>query len=627
MSDNRSEPETATFPGEADPVSRAWSDMRDRQERGLVFRAEDYLNSSDPFWADPDRVLDLVYAEHQLRSESGDPPGNAEIRERFPNLFDKFMRQLSVHDALEGEVEPEAKLPKSTKKAQSRTETLMAAAGPPRGGQPVVGGLPGIGKYRVITELGKGGQATVYRGFHPDLGRDVVIKISHHSLTPGSENAIRAEGRALAALTHPGIAAVLDFDLHEGRPFLVTEHIDGRSLDKVVAEAPMKPARTAAMMAEIAAAVAAAHGRGLLHLDLKPANILLGRDGRIRVIDFGLARLFATEPRENEPHEVSGTLAYMAPEQAVGDPSLLTPRTDIFGLGGVLYFLLTGYAPYRGTGIDEIFKRILAGDWDRSPLAGCEISSRIRGVCEKALAPKPDDRYASATEFAAALTPCRRMRWAKIGGIVVAAILALIAMGWLWPRSASSVKPVADTPPVRRFAQPVIRIQVFDPDLNRRRDLVYRAASTGDEVRFEVERPLGVYASLFAIDADGSVRVLASAGKDETGGMLGFPTEPNKLTQLTPPSGTMVVLLCGRAKGSITFDEVRAAAGLAPWPTLPPNSIVRVTKDKVEAEGGRGVGPPVSKPDPEGVVLRRLENVRIALGECEVVAGVAFSHR
>src|SRR5439155_23028533 len=175
---------------------------------------------------------------------------------------------------------------------------------------------------------------------------------------------------------HPGVARVLDFGLHVGRPFLVMEHVDGRSLEGIAAEARFPPEAAARLVARVAGAVAAAHGRGVLHCDLKPANVLIDRDGDPRVIDFGLARLF-TGGNAGGPHGLSGTPTYMAPEQAAGDPAGLTPRTDVFGRGAGLYFLLTGHPPYPPGPLADLLADVRAAAWDRARLARAGAPARL----------------------------------------------------------------------------------------------------------------------------------------------------------------------------------------------------------------------------------------------------------
>jgi serine/threonine protein kinase len=198
----------------------------------------------------------------------------------------------------------------------------------------------------VIAPLDAGGQGLVYRGLHPTLGRDVVIKLSRAAGGPADRDRLQEEGRILADLEHPNLARVYDLDVHDGRAFLVMEYVRGPHLEQFARQRPPSPRQAAALVAPVAQALAAAHRRGVVHRDVKPKNILIDEAGRPRLIDFGLARLEdAWHQAPSEEGEVAGTLAYMPPEQA-RDAAEVGPRSDVFSLGGVLYFLLTGKPLY-----------------------------------------------------------------------------------------------------------------------------------------------------------------------------------------------------------------------------------------------------------------------------------------
>src|SRR4029077_3480025 len=203
------------------------------------------------------------------------------------------------------------------------------------------------------------------------------------------------DGQRLAELEHPNIVRVHDLDFLEGRPYLVMEYIRGRTLAQYACEEPVAPRQAAALVAEIAGAVAFAHRRGIVHQDIKPANVLIDEAGRPRLIDFGLAWQYdawSGSPTSSE----GGTFAYMAPEQARVDLERVRPLSDIFALGALLYFLLTGKGPFEAATPDESWDRARRYDLDRSALKPAGAPSGLERICLKALAAEPRSRYPSA---------------------------------------------------------------------------------------------------------------------------------------------------------------------------------------------------------------------------------------
>ena len=583
-------------------ASRLWADMRRRRERGEAVRVEDYFSDPAIPKDDPDLLLDLVYGEFVLRQQAGEVPSEAEYRQRFPQLGERLDRQLEFHRALASVSSPET-LPGSI-------------GGDPRDDIP-----ERIGKYRIIARLGAGGQATAYRAVHPDLGQDVVLKVSHLALVPGSPESQRlvSEGRILAGLRHPGLARVFDLDLSEGRPFLVMEYVPGRSLEQAGRQERLPPREAARLVAALARAVAHAHARGVAHLDIKPGNVLLAEDGSPRLLDFGLSRSrSAWIDRPDDTTEVSGTLAYMAPERTTGAPGQSLERADLFGLGGVLYFLLAGQPPFCGKTSSEVWERVHAGEWERAPLEQPGIPEPLRRACRKCLATDPAGRYGSAQALAADLErfacgPLISRRAAIAGaGLLAAAGLAS------WLRFAAAGKPLL--PP-----DPRLRLLVWNGQ--RYGDVIrHLPLETGDEVRLETERPAGFHAVLLWIDSDGIVHELLVA---EAGAEMVYPASGHAVPIKGRP-GTELILLCARRGGPVDIERLRdTLAGVRDWPALPGSSVLRLGRDGVTVENtGRGPGAARRRDDPEGEVAERLRQLGAELHErCEVLVGIAVSHR
>jgi Tol biopolymer transport system component len=259
--------------------------------------------------------------------------------------------------------------------------------------------VPGsrLGIYEIVSLIGSGGMGDVYRAIDTRLRRDVALKTLPDSFSndAGRNARLRQEAQTLAALNHPHIAQIHGIDEAGASTFLVLELVDGESLDRRIARGPL-PVRESIQIAEqIAEALDAAHDRGIIHRDLKPANVMLDRDGRVKLLDFGLAKIFAspiaaeTVAAETQPGTLLGTIAYMSPEQARGES--VDKRTDIWALGCVLYEMLTATAPFAGGAAADVLAAILRQDpdWSRLPP---EIPSAARRVVRRCLEKDPRRR-------------------------------------------------------------------------------------------------------------------------------------------------------------------------------------------------------------------------------------------
>ncbi|MEZ5286971.1 MAG: serine/threonine-protein kinase [Vicinamibacterales bacterium] len=270
--------------------------------------------------------------------------------------------------------------------------------------------LPGqaLGPYRILREVGRGGMGVVYQARDTRLDRDVAIKM----LPPGfgddarQRERLRQEARAAAAIAHPGIAHVyaLEQDEH-GAGYVVSEFVNGRTLREEMAEGPLAPSLAVATASQIASAAGAAHARGIVHRDLKPENVMRSVEGAIKILDFGLARVAHGDAgaRLTLTGTTAGTPGYMAPEQLRGDD--VGPGTDIFALGLMLQEMLTGRHPFTGTpdSATATMVRILEAAPTALPDAVRTALPGIDHVIARALAKRPDDRYTSMADLAAAL--------------------------------------------------------------------------------------------------------------------------------------------------------------------------------------------------------------------------------
>jgi Tol biopolymer transport system component len=267
-----------------------------------------------------------------------------------------------------------------------------------------------LGPYEILAPLGSGGMGEVYRARDPRLDREVAIKILPASFSRDSERLRRfeQEARAAGALNHPNILAVFDIGTHEGAPYLVTELLDGTTLRERIRNGAM-PARKAIEYAvQIVRGLAAAHGRGIVHRDLKPENIFVCRDGHIKILDFGLAKLTTVEAQDatltGTPAEVltgtgvvMGSAGYMSPEQLRGEK--VDHHTDLFSFGAVLYEMISGQRAFSGPSAADVASAILNSE--PADLVGTSrnVSPALDRVIRHCLEKRPDERFQSARDL------------------------------------------------------------------------------------------------------------------------------------------------------------------------------------------------------------------------------------
>ncbi len=259
------------------------------------------------------------------------------------------------------------------------------------------------GRYRLIELLGQGGMATIYRARDNQLERDVAVKLlrPEYGRDPDFGTRFRHEARAAGSLNHPNIVSVYDYGQDPAGPFIVMELIDGEDLSSVIRRTGALPPRQAARLtAEIARALGVAHANGIVHRDVKPGNVLVARDGRVKVTDFGIARAVA-DAQLTLPGTTLGSVHYFSPEQARGETS--TAASDVYSLGIVLYELLTGRRPWVGDSGAAIAMARLSGTVPSPSSVRAGIPPLLDGIVRKAMALDPAARFQSGAEMAAAL--------------------------------------------------------------------------------------------------------------------------------------------------------------------------------------------------------------------------------
>ncbi|MBV9377772.1 MAG: serine/threonine protein kinase [Alphaproteobacteria bacterium] len=265
--------------------------------------------------------------------------------------------------------------------------------------------LRSIGRYRVEELLGTGAMGEVYRAHDPAIDRMVAIKVVRPELVAGSGGAqllerFRREARAAGRRFHPNIVAIWDFGDDAGMPFLVMELVEGRSLDQVIKlSGSLEPRRSVGIITQVLGALGFAHENGIVHRDIKPSNVMVLQDDRVKVADFGIARIEASE--FTIVGDLLGTPAYMAPEQLSGSP--IDHRTDLFAAGVILFETLTGVKPFRGKSITEIMSLMEKRGPEDIRALNPSVPEALKHVIIKSVSFDPAQRYADAAAFSKAL--------------------------------------------------------------------------------------------------------------------------------------------------------------------------------------------------------------------------------
>ena len=359
-----------------------------------------------------------------------------------------------------------------------------------------------LGDYELLEEIGRGGQGVVFRARQKSLNRIVALKVI--SLGQWASKAhlkrFRLEAEAAARLEHPGIVPIHEVGERDGSCYFSMKFVEGGQLDEVSRSAtadsscgertPMPIRRAVELIAKIARTVHYAHEHGILHRDIKPGNILLDQKGEPHLTDFGLARLVESESSVTHTLDVLGTPSYMAPEQAMGNNAAVSSATDVYGLGAVLYQLLTGQPPFAGGATYETIKLLLDTEPRQPRLLNSKIDRDLSTICLKCLEKDPNRRYSSALALAEDLEHwlkhepiqarrtgafARGRKWVRrnpTSALLAASLVALVAAaGWIVWKSEFIRHPVANGIAVLPFEN-------FSPDP----DNAYFADGIQDEI-------------------------------------------------------------------------------------------------------------------------------------------------
>src|SRR5271163_2674025 len=265
-----------------------------------------------------------------------------------------------------------------------------------------------LGPYEIVSAVGAGGMGEVYRARDARLNRDVAIKVLPAAFARDPERLRRfqQEAQAIAALNHPNILAIHDFGEHEGSPYLVTEFLEGETLRDRLGTMPLRKAIETAE--QIARGLAAAHDKGIVHRDLKPENIFITHEGHVKILDFGLAKLTAAEPKDanetltrasaTQPGVVLGTVGYMSPEQVRGQ--VADQRSDLFSFGAIFYEMLSGKRAFTGDSSVEVMSAILKEEPPPLTETLRTIPPALDRIVHHCLEKNPAERFQSARDVA-----------------------------------------------------------------------------------------------------------------------------------------------------------------------------------------------------------------------------------
>jgi serine/threonine protein kinase/Flp pilus assembly protein TadD len=322
--------------------------------------------------------------------------------------------------------------------------------------------LGDFGDYELLEEIGRGGQGVVYRAHQKSLNRTVALKVIGlgYWATEAHLKRFRREAEAAASLDHSGIVPIYEVGEREGSCYFSMKFVDGGQLEEVARRAPISIRHAVELIVKVARTVHYTHEHGILHRDIKPGNILLDAKGEPLLTDFGLARLLETKSTVTHTMDVLGTPSYMAPEQAVGNNAAVSSATDVYGLGAVLYQLLTGHPPFAGGTTYETIQLLLNAEPRQPRLLNPKIDRELSTICLKCLEKDPKRRYSSALALAEDLEhwlkhePIRAKRsgfvtrarkWVRRKPAIAALIASLVAlaaaMGWNVWRSELISRP------------------------------------------------------------------------------------------------------------------------------------------------------------------------------------------
>jgi tetratricopeptide (TPR) repeat protein len=387
--------------------------------------------TADPRAAAEPELADVILA-YLHAAEAGQTPDRRQLLQRHPQLVVELNEFFAINDGFELLAAPLREAVQGVAGTTSAADRTVLADSPLSSET----ALPAVGDYELLEEIGRGGMGVVYKARQRSLGRLVALKMIRGG--PGASAAdvarFRGEAETIASLNHDHIVAIYDVGEKDGRLYFTMKLIDGGSLDRDRGRFRDDPRSAARLLATVARAVHHAHQRGVLHRDLKPSNILLEAGDKAYVTDFGLAKRLrghaspAGEASLTHSGDVLGSPRYMAPEQTAGRKAEVTTATDVYGLGVVLYVLLTGQPPFAGEDLVALLEQVTTAEPKPPRLCNRRVPGDLDTICLKCLQKEPGRRYGSAEALADDLE-----RWLR-GEPIRARPVARVERVWRWCR-------------------------------------------------------------------------------------------------------------------------------------------------------------------------------------------------
>jgi eukaryotic-like serine/threonine-protein kinase len=476
-----------------------------------------------------------------------------------------------------------------------------------------------------------------------------VLKLAKDPVGPGGRSGIFEEGKILSELDHPYLLRVYDLDFLDDRPYLVMEYVRGRNLEQFAAQDPVTPRSAAALVAKVAGAADFAHRRGIIHRDIKPKNILVDEAGEPRLIDFGMARL-STAWSDARKQPDGGTFAFMAPEQprfeSPDDRQKVGPRSDVFALGAVLYFLLTGKAPFAGRTGNEAWDRARRCDYDAKASNDRKVPAGLRRICLKAMAADPSDRYSSAEAMSKALNFFIRRR-SVIGALALIVLIPAVALGGWYslpipPQSQPSVVPHPAIAPTALTGE--LTVRVWSKDGGKRGLEVGEPGALpllpGEQVHLEAHLNHPAYSYLLWLDGQGHVSLLYPRQDHKFGSSppdgsaresVQSPEALDKGLTMKGPGGLETALLLVRR--TPLPPSIDLAASIGPLPPSPLRNQLEVAKrvfdegqrtEELQVNINRAIDEETEKIDDR--FLQLMERLRTQ-NQFDVIKAVQFAYR
>ncbi len=588
--------------------------------------AEQYLAAFSRLLNSERDRCDVVYGEFRARVLAGDRPDPREFLARFPDLEAALMRQWELSEWLSPEHHEETFI--GEKRISSELETARATVTRAELSAPLRDD-----DFSIIRKLGSGGMGDVFLARQKSLQKDVALKWLNETsrLAPAALERFFHEAHAVARLRHPHVVGVHGIGRGADGYFLLMDYIDGSSLAERLKSGPLSVSEALGIALPLCDALQQAHERGIVHRDLKPSNILIDSGGRPFLTDFGIAK-WATSHLSGltEPGQILGTPQYMAPEQFDPDLGPIGPATDIYGMGGLLFAMLTGNAPVSGRSIPEAMRNLILSERPPSirehrPELPLELDELVQGCLSR----QPGQRPATMETLAARLKtlpidskpePARKPGSAsprKSARAVIATILAaLLGLGvllWTWSRHT----PVVPTDSSGKPALADWRIDAFRGGLVSRAERIVSGAAplkSGDSIRMIISLREPRFVSLYWLGSSGRLSLVESSTQPVD--RLEIPRSEQDGLPITGKAGTEMGLLVLR---STPWDDgSRKAFEEQVRISVPP-----LTSDVVLIDGR--VAPPAD--DAASELLKSLADSGRDLGQSQPLAESEYDRR